>query len=140
MQDTAENIQERLKGLVENGGYPKSFAIIHRGKIAGTVGFNEINKSAKIGEIGYWLGQEFQGKGIMTKAVKALIEYGFKDLGLNRVEAYAASGNSKSRDLIERLGFTQEGIIRQAEWLYDHYVDHVVYGLLAEEWKCIKQD
>lgn len=134
VEDTAANIKARLEGMAENGGYPKSFAIIYRGKIAGTVGFNEIIKTNRVGVIGYWLGEAFQGKGIMTRALKAFIDYGFKELGLNRIEISAAVENKKSRALPERLGFTEEGRIRQAEWLYDHFVDHVIYGLLAEEW------
>jgi ribosomal-protein-serine acetyltransferase len=53
---------------------------------------------------------------------------------MHKVEIRAASGNKKSRAVPERLGFKQEGCIRQAEWLYDHYVDHVVYGMLDLEW------
>ncbi len=70
----------------------------------------------------------------MARAFKAIVEYGFKDLGLNRIEVRAAAENKKSRALPERFGFTEEGNIRQAEWLYDHYADHVIYGLLVEEW------
>jgi ribosomal-protein-serine acetyltransferase len=135
VEDTAENIKGRLKAFVENGGHPKSFAIIYKGDIAGTIGFNDINKTNKIGVVGYWLGEKFQGKGIMTRAFETLINYGFKELGLNRIEVSVATENHKSRALPERLGFTEEGKLRQAEWLYDHYVDHVIYGLLAEDWK-----
>ena len=134
VEDTTANIKVRLKGMVENGGYPKSFAIIYKGKIAGTIGFNEIIKSNRVGVIGYWLGEAFQGKGIMIRALKAVIDYGFKELGLNRIEISASVENKKSRALPEKLGFTKEGKIRQAEWLYDHFVDHVIYGLLAEKW------
>jgi RimJ/RimL family protein N-acetyltransferase len=70
---------------------------------------------------------------IMTKACEAFIEYGFNGLNLNRIEIRVAEGNMKSRAIPERLGFTEEGKIRQAEWLYDHYVDHIIYGLLAED-------
>jgi ribosomal-protein-serine acetyltransferase len=135
VEDTAENIKARLIAFAESGGYPKSFAIIYKGKIAGTIGFNDVNKTNKIGIVGYWLGEKFQGKGIMTRAFKALIDYGFKELGLNRIEVSVATENKKSRALPERFGFTEEGKLRQAEWLYDHYVDHVIYGLLAGEWK-----
>ncbi|WP_088069593.1 GNAT family N-acetyltransferase [Gottfriedia luciferensis] len=134
VEDTAQNINARLKSFAENGGIPRSFAIIYKGKIAGTIGFNEINKSNKIGTIGYWLGENFQGKGIMSKAFKSLIDYGFKDLGLNKIEVSVAFENKKSRALPERFGFVEEGKIRQAEWLYDHYVDHVIYALLVNEW------
>jgi ribosomal-protein-serine acetyltransferase len=100
----------------------------------GVAGFNSINWSNKTAYIGYWLGEGFQGNGIMTKVAKALTDYAFIELGLNKVEIRAAVENKKSRSIPERLGFKNEGCIRQAEWLYDHYVDHVVYGILADEW------
>lgn len=134
VENAAQNIKGRLKIFAENGGYPTSFAIIYNGEIAGTIGFNDINKTNRIGTVGYWLGEKFQGKGIMTKVFQSLIEYGFKELGLNKIQVRAAVENKKSRALPERFGFVEEGKLRQAEWLYDHYVDHVVYGLLAEEW------
>ncbi len=134
VDDSKRNIEGRIKGLMETGGYPKSFAIMYQGKLAGTIGFNDIDRGIKCGTIGYWLGQDFQGKGIMSQALETLIEYGFRDLGLNKIEIRVATGNSKSRSLPERLGFRQEGVLRDAEWLYDRYVDHVVYGLLRAEW------
>ena len=84
--------------------------------------------------IGYWLAEGYQGKGIMIKSCRSLIDYAFGNLGLNRVEIRCAVENSRSRAIPKNLGFTKEGIIRDAEWLYDHYVDHVVYGMLSEEW------
>jgi len=71
----------------------------------------------------------------MTDTVKALLQYAFEVLQLHKVEIRAAEGNQKSRAIPERLGFVKEGTIRAAEWLYDHYVDHVVYGLLVSEWQ-----
>ncbi|WLR42203.1 GNAT family N-acetyltransferase [Bacillus carboniphilus] len=135
VEDVSKNIQGRLEAFVENGGHPKSFAIIYKGDIAGTIGFNEIHKKDRIGLVGYWLGEEFQGNGIMAKALNTLIDYGFKELKLNRVEIHVAVENKKSRALPERFGFVEEGRFRQAEWLNDHYVDHIIYALLAEEWR-----
>ena len=54
---------------------------------------------------------------------------------ISKVEIRVASGNINSRSIPYRLGFVEEGCIRQAEWLYDHYVDHIVYGMLVKEWK-----
>jgi ribosomal-protein-serine acetyltransferase len=70
----------------------------------------------------------------MTRVAKALTDYAFNELGLNKVDISAAAENKKSRSIPERLGFVNEGCIRQAEWLYDHYVDHIVYGMLAKDW------
>lgn len=135
VEDTAQFIQTKCEEVAANGGHAQTFAIVYNGEIAGTIGFNEVNRSNNIGIVGYWLGEMFQQKGIMSKAFKALIQYGFEQLQLNRIEVRAAVRNTKSRALPEKFGFTKEGEIRQAEWLYDHYVDHVVYGLLRSEWQ-----
>lgn len=112
-----------------------SLVIIFRNKIVGIAGFNTINNTNKIAVIGYWLDKGAQGHGIMTTTVQALVQYAFDELQLNKVEIRVAVGNTKSRAIPERLHFTTEGTIRAAEWLYDHYVDHVLYGMLASEWK-----
>lgn len=108
--------------------------IWYEDNLAGVIGIHEINWPNKCASFGYWLGEKFQGKGIMTRACEALINHSFSDLGLNRIEIRCAEENFKSKAIPERLGFTKEGIIRDAEWLYDHYLNYVVYGLLAREW------
>ncbi|WP_079508933.1 GNAT family N-acetyltransferase [Mesobacillus jeotgali] len=131
--DTREFIKGTMKGYAENRSM--TTVILYKGEIVGTAGFNSINWSNKTAYIGYWLGYEYQGNGIMTRVARALTDYAFNHLKLNKVEIRAAKGNRKSRSIPERIGFVEEGTIRQAEWLYDHYVDHVVYGVLAEEWE-----
>jgi ribosomal-protein-serine acetyltransferase len=131
-EDTKDFIRASLKGFAENKSL--NTVILFKGEIVGVAGFNSINWSNNTAYIGYWLGEQYQGKGIMTKVVEALINYAFNHLHLNKVEVRAAVENKKSRSIPERLGFVNEGSIRQAEWLYDHYVDHTVYGVLANEW------
>jgi len=133
VEDTKEFIQGSLRGYVENKSM--TAVILYKEEIVGLVSFNSINWSNKTAYIGYWLGQEYQGRGIMTKAVRALTDYAFNQLKLNKVEIRAAVENKKSRYIPERLGFVKEGTIRQAEWLYDHFVDHIVYGMLKDEWE-----
>lgn len=70
----------------------------------------------------------------MTEAVRALTTHAFTVLKLNRVEIRAAVGNVRSRAIPERLGFSQEGVARQAERIGDRYEDSVVYSMLATEW------
>lgn len=119
-------VYEAKKGLTTG--------IFYQGVLVGIAGFNNFDWANKVGYIGYWLSERFQGHGIMTYVAQALTDYAFQDLRLNRVEIRAAYENRKSRAIPERLGFIKEGQIRQAEWLYDHYVDHIVYGMLANEW------
>ena len=71
----------------------------------------------------------------MTSAVKALITAGFEYLGLNRIQARVAINNYQSQAVCDRAGFTKEGVLRQGEWLHDHYVDLTINGLLKPEWK-----
>lgn len=132
LKDTQSFIQSGRGNYTE--GKSLGVAIVFKGEIVGMGGFNDIDGSNKIAKIGYWLGESYQGNGIMTRVARSLTDYALNELKLNKVEIRCASGNLKSRSIPERLGFVQEGTIRQAEWLYDHYVDHVVYGVLADEW------
>lgn len=132
LEDTKAFIKQSLKNFAENKGLIT--VILFEGKIVGVAGYNRINWANKTAYIGYWLGEEYQGHGIMTRVVTSLTDYAFRKLTLNKVEIRAAAENTKSRSIPERLNFVNEGKIRQAEWLYDHYVDHIVYGMLAEEW------
>ena len=133
IEHTKGFIHSCLKGYVENKTLQT--VILFNGEIVGVAGYNNINWSNKTAYIGYWLGEEFQGNGIMTKVAKALTEYAFSELSLDKVEIRVATENNKSKSIPERLGFVKEGCIRQAEWLDDHYVDHSVYGMLSKDWK-----
>lgn len=110
-------------------------SIRNEGVIAGMIGIQNIDWLNRKAAIGYWIGEEFQGKGLVTAACSSIIEFAFLELELNRLEMYCATGNHKSRKVPERLGFRLEGVLKQSEWLYDHYVDHVLYALVREEWK-----
>ena len=107
----------------------------YENKLAGIIGYHPIDWQNRIVMIGYWLGKEYQGKGIMTESCRLLINYAFDEYNLNRVEIRSATGNSKSCAIPERLGLTREGVIRDGEWLYDHFVDLFLYSMLATRWK-----
>ena len=132
VEDTRSFIEMTKKQAASNNGFQAG--IWYKGSIAGVIGFHGINWANRSTSIGYWLGERYQGSGVMTKSCKAFINYAFKELELNRVEIRCAEKNLRSRTIPERLSFVKEGMIREAEWLYDHYVDHVVYGVLSREW------
>lgn len=71
----------------------------------------------------------------MTKACCCLCDYLFSKLNLNRIEIRCAETNTKSRAIPGRLGFTQEGKLRQMGYTRAGLVDYVIYGLLADEWR-----
>ncbi len=103
--------------------------------LAGVVTFDYIDWNNRAALIGFWLGKSFQGRGIMTRTCSVLIGLAFNELDLNRVEISCAAENRRCRLVPERLGFRQEGVSRKREWLYDHFVDTVSYGMLASDWK-----
>jgi len=110
------------------------FALMYKRQVAGVIGFHRIDWLNRSTSIGYWIGEQYQGNGLITKACSRVLDYSFGRMGLNRIEIRCATENKKSRAIPIRLGFKEEGLVRQAEWLYDHFVDHVVYGMLESEW------
>jgi ribosomal-protein-serine acetyltransferase len=109
--------------------------IEHAAAIGGVVGYNYIDPLNRRAELGYWVDRTLEGRGLVRQACTQLIRFGFEELDLHRIAIDAAVDNRRSRALAERLGFTQEGVRREAEWLYDHFVDHAQYGLLRHEWR-----
>jgi ribosomal-protein-serine acetyltransferase len=132
-EDSKAFIRSSLQQFAQNEGV--QMGIWSGDTFAGGIGCHQIDWIDRKVEIGYWLGEAFQGKGLMTKACRTLITYAFTELGLNKVAIHCALENIRSCAIPKRLGFTQEGVLRDAEWLYDHYVNTVVYGLLAREWQ-----
>ena len=126
-------IRRSFDQAARNDGF--SGGIWHRGTIVGGVGFHYVNWLHRKTEFGYWLAESAQGKGIMTRCCRALLDHVFTGWKLHRVVIFCATGNHRSRAIPQRLGFTHEGTYRQAEWLYDHFVDLEGYGLLAPEWQ-----
>jgi len=118
--------------VADNDGFQT--AIVCDGRIVGVVGFHGIDWEHRSPSIGYWLDAEHQRRGIMTGAVRALVDHALRGWELNRVEIRAALDNRNSRAIPERLGFRQEGVLRQAERVGDRYLDSVVYAMLASEW------
>lgn len=134
--DSRAFIRSVLEQLSSNRGF--SLGVFYQGRLAGMVGLHTLSLANRFVRLGYWLGEEFQGLGLVTKACQVLTDYAFNEMGLNKVEIDPAAENAKSRAIPERLGFRQEGTVRQVEWLYGHFVDHVIYGMLADEWPSAK--
>lgn len=130
--DSRAFISRSLKRFAINDGYWAG--LWYKGQIAGSIGFLGIDWEAGRTEIGYWLGTNFESKGLMTSACRTFVAHAFHDLGLRKIEIGAAVDNIKSRAIPERLGFTQEGIIRNYECLRGQYLDRVIYGLTQKEW------
>ena len=113
----------------------KYFIFVNK-RIHGMLGFVQEFKSKQTVEIGYWLDNAMNGRGIMTRAVEKLTGLAFEVWGANRVEIQAALDNKKSRAIPERLGFNQDGILRQREIVRPGDIqDVVMYSKLKSEWE-----
>lgn len=130
--DTRKFIETSLQKSTEKKEY--HFGIWQGETLVGVIGTHAISWGNRSTSLGYWLGAAYQGQGIMTRACHALINHIFTKMGLNRIEIACATGNRGSCAIPRRLGFTLEGVRHQVEWLYDHYVDHYLFSLLAQNW------
>lgn len=133
IHDTARFIGRSLEQALDENGF--TFGIICDRKLAGVIGQHYVDSVNRRTELGYWVDAGHQGRGIVTRSTARLTDYAFAVQDCNRVILHCAVGNARSRAVAERLGFVQEGILREAEWLYNHYVDLVVYSMLKSQWR-----
>lgn len=131
-EDTLAFIRRTRDQLAGNDGFQA--AIVCGEEIAGVIGFHGVDWGNRSTSVGYWLAERRQGRGTMTAAVRLLTEHALSTWRLNRVEIRAAVDNRRSRAIPERLGFRQEGTLRESERVGERYLDRVVYAVLASEW------
>jgi ribosomal-protein-serine acetyltransferase len=123
-----------VENYLESDRTDLTCVIIYQQQFAGIIGLKDTDFDNKKTEIGYWLSESFQHKGIITRSAKILINYIFNEMELNRVQLKAATENYKSQAVAERLGFTQEGIERDGELHSRGFVDLMVFGMLKIDW------
>ncbi|MGH9657717.1 MAG: GNAT family N-acetyltransferase [Bryobacteraceae bacterium] len=131
--DAAAFIRGALEQSARNDGFHAGIWV--RGAIAGSIGVHRIDWSSRNTSIGYWLDQSAQGRGVVTACCRAVLDHLFGELNLHRVEIRCGEGNHKSCAIAERLGFTREGVLREAQRVGDRFIDLVVYGMLRRDWR-----
>ncbi|MEO0648069.1 MAG: GNAT family protein [Cyanobacteria bacterium J06650_10] len=132
LDDTRHFIRQTWHRAADNQGF--AAAIIYDQMLVGVAGLNGISWRDRKSSIGYWLAAPYQGKGLITLSCQAIIDYSFNVMALNRIAILCASQNHRSKAVPKRLGFIHEGTLRDAQWLYDHFVDHEVYSMLRHDW------
>ena len=135
--ESMEESEEILKEFIKSADI---FAMEHKkdGKVIGSLGLHEDRKRDFRGSrmIGYAMGKDYWGQGLMTEAVNALLEYAFKELDMKIISAYHYPFNQRSKRVILKAGFTLEGTLKMASSLYDgQVVDDVCYALTREEFE-----
>lgn len=121
--DLSDHSFEEFRWFVEHESVPVA-----------TVALTDIDRRNNHGEIGYQTGEAFEGRGIGGAAVALLVEKVFSETSLRKLMATIAVDNLASRRIVERLGFAQEGLLRQQWEIEGRLVDEVIYGLLRSDW------
>lgn len=122
------DLRDRARGeyrwLVEEGGTP-----------VGTVAATNVSWGMGYAEISYMLDEARHGRGLGTRAVRLLVAKLFRETDLHRLYALISPENTPSVRIVERLGFTREGLMREHYFIQGRRVDELVYGLLRREWE-----
>ena len=108
-----------------------SFTIFHSDEVAGTITLMRYQALFALCEVGYWLRSDLAGRGLMTEAATAVCDFGFELLGLHRIELRAAVENRPSQRVAEKLGFTREGVLKEAGKTEAGFQDMYLYGLVV---------
>ncbi len=133
VENSKTDIREALEQFSKGDGF--QLGIWLDNELVGAIGAQHISPLFRSAEIGYWLGETYQRRGIMIKTCSYLITYLFDELNLNRIEIRCSEANERSRAIPERLGFRLEGKLRGMGYTRDGLTNHLVYGLLADEWQ-----
>lgn len=133
VEDSEKFILKCMKGFEEKTDL--DLGVYFEDVLVGSMGFHTIDKKNEWGEIGYWISKDYEGKGIMTQCVRRLVEYGFGELSLHRIQIRCDSRNEKSKRIPEKLSFTLEATIRESKKHDDGYSDGLIFGLLQSEWR-----
>ena len=116
---------------------PGPWAIVHKrdAKMIGTCSFGSWERDHRRAEIGYVLNRRYWGQGYMTEAIRAIIAFGFRELGLNRIQARCDVPNIGSARVMEKAGMSFEGVLRQQLFSKGSYRDMKMYSILRSEWE-----
>ena len=132
---TVEDERRWVGRMADQDGHDREqpYAIVYKGAVVGAIGITvePLNRS---GEIGYWIAEDMQGHGIVTRACRALVDHAFRSQELHRLFIRPATENRRSRAIPERLRFVPEGTQRQALCVSGKFYDAAVYSMLAPEW------
>jgi ribosomal-protein-serine acetyltransferase len=131
---TIDDQRRWLESVVDDDESLDGCGIFVGGRYVGGVGLRW-EPFRVTGEIGYWVSSAFEGRGLVSRAVRALLDVGFETLGLHRIEIRAGVDNTRSRAIPERLGFVREGIERGRERGSNGFYDTVAYSMLEDEWR-----
>jgi len=132
---SVEYTREFFEHVVEQRarGTTAAYLILERGRIAGMIGLHDIDWTNRSFLIGYWVAARAEGRGLITRACRALVEVAFDQWDMERAVIHCGVGNRRSSAVARRLGFTLEGVARHAQLLHGQFIDLEVWSLLRAE-------
>jgi ribosomal-protein-serine acetyltransferase len=133
----AQNFIKRGVNRYAEDGLPWVGIWLNNALVGGILWF-PLDAYTRSTEIGYWLAERAKGKGIMTRAAKAMLGFVFDEIKVNKVALHAQPENAPSCAVAERLGFHRDGINRHGWVNQGQFVDLVIYSMLASEWAAQK--
>lgn len=136
--NTLDFIKASLRQFADGEGFVGG--VWFNGNLVGVIGHHGIDWASRTSTLGYWLTENHQGRGVMTRACEAVIDHAFTTLKLNKVVIRCASDNVRSQAIPKRLGFVHEGTLPNAERLHDRTVDIEIYGCLEWDWEKRKSE
>jgi [ribosomal protein S5]-alanine N-acetyltransferase len=134
VDDSYELIQQQQTWYAQREGIRWGITYKDEERVIGSCGFFLFDEGFHRAETGYELNRTFWRQGIMTEAMAAILTYGFAELGFHRIEAVVDEVNERSKGLLQKLGFTHEGTLRQRFSFRDRFWDEHYFGLLRDEW------
>jgi len=134
-EDAQIFIQKTKKSLQKKSEFVFGIELKNRKEVIGCIGLDKVNFEHKNAELGYWLGSKYWSQGIVTKAGKLILKFGFEKLKLHRIWCCIFSDNPASKKVVEKLGFKREGLHRETSWREGRWRDNVRYGILDREFE-----
>lgn len=117
-------------GFATSNPNSKIFAIIVEGKPVGSIGLHlQTDILRKNAEIGYWLGEEYWGKGLIKHAIEQIVDYGFKNMDIVRIFARVYGTNIASQRVLEKVGFKLEGKYEKTIFKNNEFLDELIYAI-----------
>ncbi|WP_427051612.1 GNAT family N-acetyltransferase [Paenibacillus sp. TC-CSREp1] len=128
-----ELIQKWNERFEKNQAIRWGITLKSESRVIGTCGFHGWMKNHYKAVIGYELSPKYWHQGFMTEVIEKVVEYGFNNLELNRIEAFVEPKNVGSRRVLEKTGFREEGILKEHYFWKNRFVDNVIYALLKKD-------
>jgi RimJ/RimL family protein N-acetyltransferase len=136
--DAERWIASHLEAWVEGAGLSLAITRIDDETLVGAISLM-LDGNHRRAELGYWIGQPFWGRGYATEAARAMLDFGFGSMGLNRIFAHHMRDNPASGRVLGKIGMTREGVLSQHVLKWDQFRDVVLYGLTRERFLASKE-